>query len=67
MDTDKFLQEHEYIDFSSPVIIQKAGELFNQADNDVDKTRIAYAFVRDEIPTLLILRRQLSWQKHRMY
>lgn len=50
MDLKRFWQEHEYIDFSSPVIIKKAGELFSQADNDVEKARIAYGFVRDEIP-----------------
>jgi transglutaminase-like putative cysteine protease len=45
-----FLQEHEYIDFSSPTIRVKAEELFDGLSSDISKARIAYEFVRDEIP-----------------
>ena len=45
-----FLQEHKYIDFSSPLIIEKAKQLFNQINIDVEKAKIAFEYVRDEIP-----------------
>jgi len=44
-----FLVEHEYIDFSSPLIMGKASELFHLAITDTEKARIAYEYVRDEI------------------
>lgn len=47
---DIFLRETEYIDFSSPLIVKKAEQLFNHSQSDVEKVRIAYEFVRDEIP-----------------
>ncbi len=47
---EKFLKEHKYIDFSDPIIKQKANELFNMVDSDTNKARIAFEFVRDEIP-----------------
>ncbi len=50
MDFAVFLQEHEYIDFSSPLIIEKAKQLFNQINTDVEKAKIAFEYVRDEIP-----------------
>lgn len=50
MDFAVFLQEHEYIDFSSTLIIEKAKQLFNQINTDVEKAKIAFEFVRDEIP-----------------
>jgi len=50
MDFSKFLEEHRYIDFSSPAIQEKAGELFHGINNDTKKAEIAYKYVRDEIP-----------------
>ena len=45
----KFLAESHYVDFSSPNIQEKAYELFLGIDNDVEKAKIAYEYVRDEI------------------
>lgn len=45
-----FLQENEYIDYSSPLIIEKTKQLFKQINTDVEKARVAYEYVRDEIP-----------------
>jgi transglutaminase-like putative cysteine protease len=45
-----FLEETEYMDFSSPLIVKRAEQLFNHSQTDVEKARIAYEFVRDEIP-----------------
>lgn len=50
MQVDMFLQENEYIDFSSPIILHKAQELFSEAKNNTEKAKKAYEFVRDEIP-----------------
>ena len=45
-----FLRETPYIDFSSQNIQTKAAELFSGVTGDIQKARIAYEFVRDEIP-----------------
>ena len=45
-----FLAEHEYIDFSSPVIKGRISELFHSKATDTEKAKIAYEYVRDEIP-----------------
>lgn len=50
MNLSIFLQENNYIDFSSPLIIEKAKQLFHCINSDVEKAKIAYEFVRDEIP-----------------
>jgi transglutaminase-like putative cysteine protease len=50
MDFTAFLQEHKYIDFSSPLIMEKANLLFLHINTDVEKAEIAYEFVRDEVP-----------------
>ncbi|MDR3599482.1 MAG: transglutaminase family protein [Desulfosporosinus sp.] len=50
MDFAVFLQEHNYIDFSAPLIIEKAKQLFNQMNTDIEKAKIAFEYVRDEIP-----------------
>ncbi|MCL1795231.1 MAG: transglutaminase family protein [Oscillospiraceae bacterium] len=50
MSIDPFLQEHKYIDFSSPNIQAKAAELFDGLREDVQKAKTAYEFVRDKIP-----------------
>jgi transglutaminase-like putative cysteine protease len=44
-----FLSENKYIDFSSSIIVEKAKELFFRANTNIDKTKIAYEYVRDEI------------------
>lgn len=46
----KFLQATEYIDYNSEIIQQKALELFTENMSNTEKARIAYEFVRDEIP-----------------
>ena len=46
----KFLQATEYIDYDSEIIQNKALELFSENMSDIEKARIAYEFVRDEIP-----------------
>lgn len=50
MDLPIFLQENKYIDFSSSLIIEKANQLFEHINADVEKAKIAYKYVRDEIP-----------------
>ena len=45
-----FLAESQYVDFSSPIIREKANELFRAVDSDVEKAKIAYIYVRDKIP-----------------
>ena len=50
IEVNLFLQEHKYIDFSSPNIQAKAAELFGGLHDDIRKAETAYEFVRDEIP-----------------
>jgi len=50
MDTTIFLAENQYIDFSSAIIQDKARKLFHGIDSDVEKAKIAYEYVRDEVP-----------------
>jgi transglutaminase-like putative cysteine protease len=45
-----FLAEDKYVNFFSPNIQAKASELFNGVTDDIQKTHIAYEFVRDKIP-----------------
>ena len=45
-----FLAEHKYVDFTSENIQKKAAELFDDITDNIEKARIAYMFVRDEIP-----------------
>lgn len=45
-----FLEEHPYIDYSSPLIQALATELFSGTDSPLERVKIAYKFVRDEIP-----------------
>ena len=49
-DLNLFLQESQYIDFSHPDIQVLASDLFANAKDDIEKSQIAYEFVRDEIP-----------------
>ncbi|WP_040196901.1 transglutaminase-like domain-containing protein [Candidatus Soleaferrea massiliensis] len=50
MDLNSFLLETEYVDYRSSIIVGKAAELFTESMSETEKARIAYAFVRDEIP-----------------
>jgi len=50
MDIRIFLAENKYIDFSSTMIQDKVKSLFYGMDNDIEKAKIAYKYVRDEIP-----------------
>ena len=49
-DLEKFLQIDKYVDYDSALIRDKAAELFSPVMSAVEKGRIAYEFVRDEIP-----------------
>lgn len=44
-----FLRADGYVDYGSDMIRAKAAELFDETMDDVQKARIAYEFVRDEI------------------
>ena len=50
MDLRIFLQENKYIDFSSQIIQSKAHELFKNINSNTEKAKIAFEYVRDEIP-----------------
>ena len=50
MSIRSFLEENHYIDFSSPIIAEKAKSLFYGIDDDITKAKIAYEYVRDEVP-----------------
>lgn len=45
-----FLKEDEFVDYSSEIIQEKAQQLFENISSDMEKARIAYEFVRDQIP-----------------
>lgn len=45
----KYLKCDRYVDFDNALIEDKAAELFEKAQNDLDKVRLAYEFVKDEI------------------
>lgn len=45
-----FLEETAYIDYSHPLIARKADVLFAGLNDDEEKIKAAYYFVRDEIP-----------------
>lgn len=47
---ENYLAEHRYIDYSSENIQQCMAELFAGLQDDIEKARAAYHFVRDEIP-----------------
>ncbi|GHV41362.1 hypothetical protein FACS189490_08100 [Clostridia bacterium] len=46
----EFLMETRYVDFGASIVIEKANELFRDVHDDIAKARIAYEFVRDEVP-----------------
>jgi transglutaminase-like putative cysteine protease len=45
-----FLRDTEYVDFSAPIVLEKARALFDRDFDDIQKARVAYEFVRDNIP-----------------
>ena len=47
---EEFLKENEYIDFSELNIQKQIKTLFKENMSESDKARIAFEFVRDEIP-----------------
>lgn len=50
MSLSKFLKENKYVNYNDENIVLKSKELFKGIDNDTEKARIAYEYVRDEIP-----------------
>ncbi|MGX1902394.1 transglutaminase-like domain-containing protein [Thermolongibacillus altinsuensis] len=44
-----YLMESDEVNYSHPLIQQKAKELFHSSQSDVEKAKIAFEFVRDEI------------------
>ncbi len=44
-----YLHELDVVNYSDPLIQQKATELFHSSKSDIEKARIAFEFVRDEI------------------
>ena len=49
MSVDIFLQETPYIDFSSPIVRDQSKALFKSVNSELEKVRIAFEFVRDQI------------------
>lgn len=49
-DLSPFLEENEYMDFTSDIIAKRAATLFQNCTNDIEKAKTAFEFVRDEIP-----------------
>jgi transglutaminase-like putative cysteine protease len=49
-DLQKFLTATEYVDFGASVIAERGKELFAGINDDILKAKVAYEFVRDEIP-----------------
>lgn len=49
MNLSEFLKENKYVNYTAENIILKAEELFKGIDNDIEKTKTAYEYVRDEI------------------
>ena len=45
-----FVLESKYIDFSAPIVAEKALTLFSGTLDNIQKTRVAFEFVRDNIP-----------------
>ena len=49
-DVTIFLEENKYVDYSSGNIREKAKDLFSGLNNTAEKAKIAFEYVRDEIP-----------------
>jgi transglutaminase-like putative cysteine protease len=50
MNLTEFLKENEYINYSYENIVRKAKELFKGTNDDTEKAKKAFEYVRDEIP-----------------
>jgi len=48
-EVNEYLFELKEVDYSNPVIQEKISELFNSSQSDIEKAKIAFEFVRDEI------------------
>lgn len=48
--SDAYLASTHYIDWQNPLILQKAESLFAGCQNDREKIKAAFEFVRDQIP-----------------
>lgn len=46
---DDYLLELNEVNYSNPIIKKKASELFNPSQTEIEKAKIAFGFVRDEI------------------
>jgi transglutaminase-like putative cysteine protease len=44
-----YLEELDVVNFSHPLIQKKMNELFHEAQSEIEKVKIAFEFVRDEI------------------
>jgi hypothetical protein len=47
---EEFLEKSKYIDYDSALIVSKTIELFHNDMSDIEKSHVAYLYVRDEIP-----------------
>ncbi|MCJ8008451.1 transglutaminase family protein [Lederbergia wuyishanensis] len=48
-DLNDYLKETDVVNFSHPFIKEKVTELFNEKQSEIEKAKIAYTFVRDQI------------------
>ncbi len=46
---DDYLMELDEVNYSHPLVQQKAKELFHLSKSDIEKAKIAFEFVRDQI------------------
>lgn len=46
---DDYLIELKEVNYSNPIITAKANELFNPSQTEIEKAKVAFEFVRDEI------------------
>jgi transglutaminase-like putative cysteine protease len=46
---DDYLLELDEVDYSHPLIKEKAAELFTSSQTEIEKVKVAFEFVRDEI------------------
>ncbi len=46
---EDYLLETNEVNYSQPIIKEKAGELFNASQMEIEKIKVAFEFVRDEI------------------
>lgn len=46
---EDYLKESEVVDFSNPMIKEIIAELFSEKQNEIEKVRVAFEFVRDKV------------------